>query len=278
MPDLPLGTVIAFHFDRWDVDEQIAIVHDAGLGRIQVYRNYVRGVTAEHIRGILDGAGLVPDSLHGYIDLEMFDGPPFDLSAEDAATREAALAIAQNEAEYARALGCRDIILHPVGPGDTQDDPFRADNLADSAEKLARVAEKADVRFLIENMPPPMFGHDARLLRCILDATDSPHLGLAYDAGHANIAKDPVGTVQAMGPRLWGVHLHDNDGAEDGHYLPGMGTIPFEDVARALAEVAFSGTFMMEIYRDTWEVRRDLTPERLAYIERLRRIASGLKP
>ena len=82
--------------------------------------------------------------------------------------------------------------------------------------------------------------------------------------------------VQAMGPRLWGVHLHDNDGAEDDHYLPGMGTIPFEDVARALAEVAFSGTFMMEIYRDTWEIRRDLTPERLEYIHHLRRLASGL--
>jgi len=32
---------------------------------------------------------------------------------------------------------------------------------------------------------------------------------------------------------------------------------------------------MLEIYRETAEVRRDLTPERLAYIERLRRLASG---
>jgi hypothetical protein len=32
---------------------------------------------------------------------------------------------------------------------------------------------------------------------------------------------------------------------------------------------------MLEIYRDTWEVRRDLTPERMEYIEHLRRVASG---
>lgn len=62
------------------------------------------------------------------------------------------------------------------------------------------------------------------------------------------------------------------------HLLPGMGIIDFETVARALADVGFGGTFLLEIYRPTDEVRRDLTPERLAYIERLRRIASGLKP
>ncbi|HUU90568.1 MAG TPA: sugar phosphate isomerase/epimerase family protein [Phycisphaerae bacterium] len=278
MPDLPLGAVIAFEFDKWDVDEEIAIVHDADVRLIQVYRNFAKGVAAEHIRGILDRAGLVADSLHGYIDLEILDGPTFDLSAEDAATREAALEIARSEARYAHTLGCRDIILHPVGPGDTQGDPFRPDNLAAGAERLARIAEEADVRFLVENMPPPMFGHDARLLRRIVDGTDSPHLGLAYDSGHANIAGDPVGMVHAMGPRLWGVHLHDNDTTDDGHYLPGMGTTPFEDVARALADVGFSETFMLEIYRDTSEVRRDLTPERLAHIHHLRRLASGLDP
>jgi len=275
MPDLPLGAVIAFEFDKWNVDEEIAIVHHAHVLRIQVYRNYVKGVTAHQIRATLDAEGLLADSLHGYIDLEILDGPPFDLSADDDPTRRAAIDIAKGEAEYAHTLGCRDIILHPVGPGETHDDPFRPDRLATSAAQLARVAEAADVRFLIENMPPPMFGHDAHLLRRIVETIDSPHLGLAYDSGHAHIARDPVGIIHAMGPRLWGVHLHDNDLSEDGHYLPGMGTIPFDDVARALAEVAFAATFMLEIYRDTWEVRRDLTPERLQYIHHLRRLASG---
>ena len=145
MPDLPLGAVVAFEFEKWNADEEIALVHDAGAGLVQVYRNYPKGVTAEHIRGVLDGAGLVADSLHAYIDIEMFDGPPFDLSAEDASARNDALDIARREADYARTLGCRDIVVHPVGPGDTRDDAFRPDNLAASAERLARIAEAADV-------------------------------------------------------------------------------------------------------------------------------------
>jgi len=275
--ELPLGAVIAFDFERWEVDEEFKIVHHARVRRIQIYRNYIQGITADYIRERLECEGLVADSLHAYIDLPIFEGPAFDLSAESPRQRNAAVEIARGEADYARRLGCRDIVVHPVGPGPTQDDSWRPEALTDSAAHLARLGETHDVRFLLENMPPPMFGADAALLRRIVDQADSPHLGLAYDSGHAMIARDPVGIVLAMGPRLWGVHLHDNDGAEDGHFLPGMGVIPFEDVARALARVGFGGTFMLEIYRDTDEVKRDLTPERLDYIHSLRRLASDRK-
>jgi len=275
MPDLPLGAVLAIDFDKWNVDEEIALVREAGARRVQIYRNYSRGRSAADIRALLNDAGLVADAMHGYIELEMLDGPAFDLSAASAADRAAALEIARSEAAFARNLGCRDVVVHPVGPGDTEGDAFREAALADSAAQLARIARDADARFLIENMPPPMFGSDGRMLRRIVDAVGSPHLGLAYDAGHANILGRPIDVIRDMGPRLWGVHLHDNDGAADDHRLPGMGTIPFEAVARTLAEVHFSGTFTLEIYRGTAEIRRDLTPERLAFIEHLRRLASG---
>ncbi len=275
MPDLPLGAVIAFGFQKWDLEEELAIIREAAIQRIQVYRNLLAGTPPEAIRRRAQDAGLVIDSLHGYIELEMLDGPRFDLTADDPAVREAALEIARREADFARRLGCRDVILHPAGPGDTQNDAFRPEHLARSAERLARIAETADVRFLFENMPPPMFGHDARLLRRIVDRVASPHLGLAYDSGHAHVAGRAVQTVHEMGPRLWGIHLHDNRGTGDDHLLPGMGTAPLEDVARALAEVGFAATFMLEIYRDTDEVRRELTPDRLDYIHRLRRLASG---
>jgi len=277
MPDLPLGAVIAFDFDKWDVDEEIAIVRGAGIRRVQVYRNRLAGTPAEQIRRRLQDAGLAADSLHAYIDLEMLQGPAFDLSAGDAEAREAALDLARREAEFAHRLGCRDVIVHPAGPGETQGEAFRAETFRRSAERLARLAAPADVRFLVENMPPPMFGQDAAILRRLVDEVDSPHLGLAYDSGHAHVTGRPVRTIRDMGPRLWGVHLHDNNGTQDDHLLPGMGTVPFEDVARALAEVGFTGTFMLEIYRDTWEVRRDLTAERLAHIDRLRRLASGVE-
>ncbi|MFO8014041.1 MAG: sugar phosphate isomerase/epimerase family protein [Phycisphaerae bacterium] len=275
MPDLPLGAVIAFDFDKWHVDEEIELVCGTGARLVQVYRNWLAGTPAARIRRRLEDAGLSVDSLHGYIELEMLEGPAFDLSSQDPSVREAALEIARHETGFAHDLGCRDVIVHPVGPGETQDDAFRPDALRASAAGLARLSEAADVRFLIENMPPPMFGHDAALLRQIVEEVDSPHLGLAYDAGHAHVAGRPVAVIREMGPRLWGVHLHDNAGDEDDHLLPGMGTLPFDDVAGALAEVGFAGTFMLEIYRDTWEVRRDLTPERMAYIEHLRRVASG---
>ncbi len=276
MGELALGAIIAFDFEKWDVAEEIALLHHAGIDRVQIYRNVLHHVTPAHIRETLDPEGITVDSLHAYIDLEIFDGPTFDLSSDVDRVREVAVEIARAEAEYARDLGCRDVIVHPVGVGETAADAFRPGALKTSLREMAPIAERLGVRFLVENMPPTMFGCDAGLLRRIVDEVDSSHLGLAYDTGHAMMAGDAVGPIREMGPRLWGVHLHDNDGKEDGHFLPGMGVVPFEDVARALAEVGFGGTFMLEIYRDTSEVWRDLTPERLDYIHRLRRLASGL--
>jgi sugar phosphate isomerase/epimerase len=275
MRDLPLGAVIAFDFKTWNVADEIALLRQTGIRRVQIYRNVLQGITAESIRRTLDEAGLTVDSLHGYFNLEGFGGPVCDLTAADPAVRRAALDLMRQEADYARALGCRDIIVHIVGPGDTAGDAFRRPALAESAPRLAAIGREADVRFLIENLPPSMFGCDAAMLRRIVDEVNRPNLGLLYDSGHAMLTGDPVGIIQTMGPRLWAVHLHDTRGKEDDHLIPGMGIIPFEDVARALAEVQFAGTFMLEIYRTTEEVRRDLTPERLAHIERLRQLASG---
>jgi sugar phosphate isomerase/epimerase len=275
MHDLDLGAIIAFDFKTWDVGEEINLLRQIGLGRVQVYRNYVQGHGAEGIRRTLAAAGLAIDSLHGYFAHEKFPGPPCDLSARRPAARRASLEILRGEARYACDLGCRDVVLHPVGPGKTQDHPWRPAALAESAAALADIGAELGVRFLLENMPPPMFGRDAAMLRRIVDRVNSPHVGLAYDSGHAHLAGDAVGILRAMGPRLWGVHLHDSGGKEDDHLIPGMGVIPFEDVARSLARVRFRGTFMIEVYRTTAEVRRDLTTVRLAFLHHLRRIAAG---
>jgi sugar phosphate isomerase/epimerase len=277
MLDLPLGAVIAFDFKTWDIGEEIALLQEVGIRRVQVYRNYTQSLSAGAIRRTLQGAGLIPDSLHGYFSLEGFDGPLCDLSAAQEATRHASLQIMRGEAQFARTLGCHDIIVHPVAQGYTQNDAFRAETLAEAARGLAEIGHEHNVRFLIENMPPPMFGRDAATLRRAADAAASPYVGLAYDSGHATLAGDTLGAIHTMGPRLWGVHVHDTRGTEDDHLVPGLGVIPFDDVAHALAEVGYSGTFILEVYRTTEEVRRDLTPERLAFIDRLRRRASGQK-
>jgi len=276
MPDLPLGAVVAFDLVNWDIGDQIDLVREAGVGRIQVYRNYTQDISADFVRRTLADADLICDSLHGYFWFTTSRGPKFDPSSPDASVRAASVELLRREADFARAIGCRDIVVHPSDDASRTDDAGRPEAVTASAEALARLGAEADVRFLIENMPPPMFGCDARVLRRAADDAGDPHVGLLYDSGHAMLAREPVEFVRIMGPRLGLVHLHDTMGADDDHMIPGTGVIPFEAVARALAEVGYGGTFLLEVLRKTEEVRRDLVPARLAFIERLRRLASGM--
>jgi sugar phosphate isomerase/epimerase len=46
------------------------------------------------------------------------------------------------------------------------------------------------------------------------------------------------------------LHLHDNDGTQDAHFAPGLGTIPWPEVLARLAACGFDGSGALEV-RDT---------------------------
>ncbi len=184
-------------------------------------------------------AGLVIDSLHGYFQLEEDSRPRVRPSSER--RRAAAAGVARHHGRRGRVRPGPGLPRHHRPPRAAGRDRARAVPPRGLRGEPPHPGRHRPARrmcgILIENMPPPMFGRDVALVRRMVDEIASPHLGQCYDSGHAMLAHDPLGTIRAMGPRLWGVHLHDNDGQEDDHRLPGMGIVPFEDVARTLAEV-----------------------------------------
>ena len=71
------------------------------------------------------------------------------------------------------------------------------------------------------------------------------------DTGHAHINNWNLTKVIAhLGPRLVGVHLHDNDGLTDQHLPVGVGTIEWQPVFAALKKWASQTRLVLE-YADT---------------------------
>jgi len=86
----------------------------------------------------------------------------------------------------------------------------------------------------------------------LVKAADEPNVGILVDSGHAHLAGVSVADeIRAAGEWLRDTHFHDNVGVIDGrafdqHIPPGLGTIDWQDVCRALDEIRFPGPVVFE--------------------------------
>jgi len=122
--------------------------------------------------------------------------------------------------------------------------------------------EAAGVTLLLENH----YAYDYRDCRELFSETwefeevfslDSPALGFCLDTGHAHMTANMPELVERLAPRLRYVHLADNDGRDDLHWMFERGTVPFRELFAQLHAAGFDGTFCVE-----FPVRDDLAPFR----------------
>jgi sugar phosphate isomerase/epimerase len=80
---------------------------------------------------------------------------------------------------------------------------------------------------------------------------------MCFDCGHANMVGDVATAVRQGGDQIIYVHLSDNSGLADDHEMLTFGKIDAAAMARALREIRYSGTMMLEVFHN---------PERLAQV------------
>ncbi len=144
----------------------------------------------------------------------------------------------------AERLGARTVVVHP---------PFRwqRDYARDFEVGLARMRERTDVIFAVENMfPLRARGNKVVPYAPGWDPTgqDFPHVTL--DLSHTAVSgSDAMEMAAKLGDRLAHLHLADGVGVtnKDEHLVPGRGTQPCAQVLERLAETGFSGLIVLEI-------------------------------
>ncbi|NGM17483.1 AMP-binding protein [Eggerthellaceae bacterium zg-893] len=121
-------------------------------------------------------------------------------------------------------------------------------------DELLPYAAERDVTILLETSG--IFADTARLT-ALLDTYASDNLAALWDVHHPyrDFAEDPSTTIQNLGAYIRHVHMRDSD--EDGTYnLVGEGTLPIDDVMRALSSINYDGFISME-WKPEW--MEDLT-------------------
>ena len=87
----------------------------------------------------------------------------------------------------------------------------------------------------------------AELVRYYDALGNSDVFDICLDIGHVAICnREPEAAIRRIGNKLSALHTHDVDYVNDLHTLPGVGQLNWDGIARALAEVGYSGEITLE--------------------------------
>lgn len=177
--------------------------------------------------------------------------PPQDFTPEDRAERFEKMAKAIRGTAI---LGCKNFVIHPIMPfgTDSDDTPdVMWEMNYEFMSRLCKVAEENDVIICFENMPMPALtiAPVSATLKFVKKMA-SPYFKVCLDTGHCAITKESPGdAVRLLGKEyLQVLHIHDNNGRNDFHWIPYTGTIDWDDFAKALQEIGFEGSVSLETH------------------------------
>lgn len=175
--------------------------------------------------------------------------PPRDYTEEDRAERFEKMSKAIRGTAL---IGCSNIIIHPIMPFGVEQDPDPRKLWDMNIVFMSRLAEVGHAHGVVvnyENMPMRALSisRPEAILRAVKEV-DSPFFKVCLDTGHCAVHGDsPADAVRLIGKEyLSTLHVHDNDGLGDLHWVPGTGVIDWGDFSAALAEIGFEGSVSLE--------------------------------
>jgi sugar phosphate isomerase/epimerase len=229
-------------------DYQVAIIQQlteiaatpfqiVSLGGDAGHSGYLTPFGRERLLNLSRQADIAIDSLHVPLTAK------YDLACSNAQSRMAALCRVALCLEAAAELGATTAILHlssfdPSIPRDRN-------SLMTSLAALIETAEKMKIRVAAENLwdrQSLQFLHEA------LAEYRSDYFGFCYDSSHDQLSESPpYAILEQYIDRLSALHLSDNDGQDDRHWLPFTGIVDWERICRVLRAGGYSYPLLLEV-------------------------------
>ncbi len=164
--------------------------------------------------------------------------------------RALALKILRRTVEAAGRLGIPRVTVHPglrMPIARWDDDRLRRLTL-ESAEELARLGHEQGVEVCLENMANNWVHtfQEPRWFERVFGHIE--HLRFCFDVAHAHTMGRAVvdAYTRDFARHAGNVHLSDNDGGMDRHWVIGTGTVPIADVLRGLGSRGYQGNYVIE--------------------------------
>ena len=171
--------------------------------------------------------------------------PKVNLWVDDPDRRALAFELLLHRLEVTHRLGGDAIVYHAPNTIEPSEQVYRY--LVDGLARAEETARDLGIRIALENH------YDAELtnrsLEICFERFEPDYLGLTLDPGHANLAGNLEWLCRNCHDRLMVLHLNDNDGARDRHWLPQdqRGTIDWDLVVECIAKSPYNKPLQLEV-------------------------------
>ena len=171
-----------------------------------------------------------------------------NLTSETKAIRDATMRLHVDTIRFAAEIGAHQVVLHPGFSGSPAFDKAEARSRARAAtEALIAVAKPLGIKLAFENV-----GYHGSSIYSFeefsvaLEGLDDT-VGYLIDTGHAHInGWDIPKLIRRVSGRLYGLHIHDNDGLSDQHLPIYGGNIEWQGIFDAMKSAPEDCEFILE--------------------------------
>ncbi|MCJ7773526.1 MAG: sugar phosphate isomerase/epimerase [Desulfobacterales bacterium] len=124
------------------------------------------------------------------------------------------------------------------------------DNFVNSVIRCTEIVKSNGMSLLIEPRVGEVTPNSDALIR-LGEAVNDEHFGVIFDTAHLHAQKEllPL-SVHKLGKLLRYVHVADNDGRDNRHFLMGNGNIDWDSVFESLKQIGFNGFFAVDLEKD----------------------------
>ena len=231
---------------------------DAGAKHLVLSSELIKAIMADYKFGPQLEKELAAEGLT-FLDAHAPYGNLLDLNCPEPDFRPQMLLRQKLAIEIAASFGIRTITVHPGSSRFHPEIPLEKhwDLMRDGLDRILPLAESCGMTVCIENSMSRAATPSVVVMLKNEYPTDT--LGLCYDSGHAHqldVARSiPDARIrqywqqaglekpewddralEKMLPQIVSCHLHDNDGSDDSHSLPGEGTINWNKVIPLLKQ------------------------------------------
>ena len=184
---------------------------------------------------------------HG-VKLWSFHLPFVPFGIYDLASAELYEGTVQRESEFikkAADIGIDKFIIH--SSSEEIYDDTRHISLDRASEGLARLADVADSCggfVAVEDLPRTCLGRNSGEVIALISKHEK--LRVCFDTNHL-VNENPADFVRKLGDKIITTHVSDYDFVDEKHWLPGEGSIDWQELIAALKEVNYTGAWLYEI-------------------------------